>query len=148
MIALRITGATRDSGTFTRFWSYRVASTAPSRPRIRVRCASGSAARAAGRLFMLSAALRVDSPVTAAKGRASPATRTPMTPATATITPRWDSTLAGRRRSVRDEDMPPRLRDRKGAAVIPHSRPPVTHSDEVRRGGKIPHYGPLGLLRP
>ena len=51
--------------------------------------------------------------MTAASGRARPATSSPMTAATATITPRWDSTPTGFRRSVLREDMASRVRDRR-----------------------------------
>src|SRR6476659_10596492 len=76
---------------------------------------------------MLSATVRVDSPVTAAKGIARPATRTPMTAATATMTPRWETTLAGRRRSVRREDMRSRVRDLPGVSRLAHGAGTVTH---------------------
>src|SRR5919112_491672 len=83
---------------------------------MRVRCASGSPVRAAG----------VDSPVTAANGRASPATSTPITPATATITPRWDTTLANLRRSVLRGDMNTRVRDQVVSIRLPQRDLAVT----------------------
>src|SRR6476619_5140217 len=76
---------------------------------------------------MLSATVLVDSPVTAANGMASPATSTPMTAATATMTPRWDTTLAGRRRSVRREGMAPRVREPDTTPLIADRATGVTH---------------------
>src|SRR5215217_3642162 len=146
IIACRMIGATRASGTFTRFWSYSVASTAPSRPSSRVRWASGSAARSAGTLSMLSATVRVDSPPTAAKGSARPATSTPITPATATMTPRWDSTLAGRRRSDLRGDMRTRVRDRSGSPGVAHHDPAVTHVEGVGVANGSGADDPSGLL--
>ena len=79
----------------------------PSWTTSRVRCGSGSASRSAGSLSMLSATSRAPKPATPANGMARPATSTPITAATATMTPRWDRMLAGWSLSVRRADMVP-----------------------------------------
>src|SRR4051794_23970117 len=99
------------SGTLMRFWSYQVASVLPSAASTRVRWASGSAVRWLGSLSMLSAALRAAIPPTAANGMTRAATSSPMSAATATITPRWERTepASGSRRGR--ERMASRVRD-------------------------------------
>ena len=88
------------SGTLTRFSSYSVAIRLPLESRILVFWASGLGLRAPpggcpspgprrGRRY----------PSTPANGMARPATTTPMTAATAAMTPRWESTRPGVRRS-------------------------------------------------
>src|SRR5690349_21212098 len=91
-MALRMIIETLFRLTLTRFFSYQVASRLPSEARTRVRCARGSVVRSSGRLSMPLATLRAPKPVTAAKGSAMPATSAPISAATATITPRWETT--------------------------------------------------------
>ena len=57
-------------------------------------------------------------PTTPANGMARPATRTPSTTATASITPRWETTRLRGRRSLRGTDMSSNVRERAGPDLV------------------------------
>ncbi len=69
-----------------------------------------------------------------------------MTAATATITPRWETMLAGLSRSVLRGDMIPRVRDRSGPLRVPHRGTSVTHARHPGVAAGLSGHSPNGLV--
>ena len=115
-IALTIVREIWWSGTSTRFWSKSVATVSPSLSTIRVRCGSARVSSSLGRSSTVSATFLAPIPAIPANGMTRPATTTPRTAETATITARWLSSLRARGRSEGSCDMTSGY----GAATTPH----------------------------